>query len=184
MKHGGGYYVKDVDFSESIPDKKDHDSENIKVIKERINASRPYNLFIFFVGKNIKNYGDGTFGWGSEGNFYLDFVQPENKFEEKIRSFYYNNGNNYCNYTFIVHTMWIATLILITCNLIKTKFSSNFLEIKGFLCLSLIGLSIYLILFECRARYLFVLVPYFVMLAVFGLNNLVYVKKFIITKGN
>lgn len=121
----------------------------------------------FFIKKLLVNYDDGTFAWGSEGSFYREVPERNNPISGIITSFIYNDGehNNWFNQ--LEQSIWL--LVLFGCILMAKKHPSRE---ESILELSLIGLFLFVMIFEARARYLFCFAPIFVVCATLGYQNL------------
>ena len=114
------------------------------------------------------NYNDGTFAWGREGaNFYYKVLAKDSKISELLKNFFYKDYKYNDIFKVITQLIWILVLIL--------SFFAGTKELKNdniILYLSVIGITLFLTIFECRARYLYCYSPIFVSLAMIGLNNI------------
>lgn len=122
----------------------------------------------FFSRKLLANFDDGTFAWNGEGTFYKEIPERNNPISKFITSFYYNNGDNYKVFEQLEQIIWL--FILFGCVFV---FSKNPNKEKSALQLSLIGLFLFVMLFEARARYLLCFAPMFVVCAMLGYHKLV-----------
>ena len=68
----------------------------------------------------------------------------------------------------IEQSVWFMILISIGFCILHGK-SNN--DAENLIALSLLGVSMFLLIFECRARYLFMFTPIFLILASSGLNK-------------
>ncbi|MBF0714081.1 hypothetical protein HZY83_05265 [Gemella sp. GH3] len=181
----GEWNYDDVVFSQSIPLKDDRDYANILVIKERINNFTVSSFLEHYTKKTLLNYSDGTFSWGKEGNFYKEILPENIKISKITRNIYYSDGKYYKYFNFLQQSSWLIILFL---SLFSIKFNKNDEETasnyKIIIYMTLIGLFIFLTLFEARGRYLFSNVPIFIICAMYGINNiLLMLKKFDILKN-
>ncbi|MCR5628234.1 hypothetical protein [Eubacterium sp.] len=166
----GTYYRDDVTYTTSF---KTHDEKvqgNIKRIKERLKDFGVIGYAKQLDRKLLTNYNDGTFAWGIGGSFFEKKGTPKNKFAERLRSLYYNGERNFMKFACTEHTIWLTILFfIIFVNLIKwTKISDTEL-----VCiLSIIGITMFTLLFESRARYLFLYSPYYIIMALAGMKAL------------
>lgn len=175
--NSGGYSARDAEFSQSIADKKERDKANFQVIKERLVEKQ---LPLHIVKKILVTYNDGTFAWGSEYEFYHKILERKGSLSNFIRSIYYNSEQRYVYFEIFSQANWLMILIL-------TLFSSFRCDeeekpILAIIQLTLIGLFIFEILFEARARYLFSNVPIFILGAIYGVNTISRIV--LIKKGN
>ena len=71
--------------------------------------------------------------------------------------------------------VWMCTLLLSVFS-IRSKGTPK----ESILMLSIIGLTLFQLLFEARARYLFIYTPIYIILAILGIHNIqnMYTKKF------
>lgn len=166
----GVYSENDVQYSMSMPDVASRQSANIEVAKSRLKEMGPKGYLKLLLAKNMATYNDGTFGWGGEGNFYFWVPEDDSSITNALRSFYYTNeqGTNYLVFATAEQILWLFLLICICfCVLpFKTKRGAD-----NLIALTLLGVSMFLLLFECRARYLFLFTPLFLILAMTGLRK-------------
>lgn len=111
---------------------------------------------------------DGSFSWKWEGNFFGEYRGLHNELAEKLQSFYYAEDNKMI-YN-VLQSMWITLQILVC-------FFAIMLERKKkkelFIALALIGINLFLMIFEVRARYLFLYVPYYIVAAMLGVSYII-----------
>ncbi len=182
----GTFYDMDVYYSESFPNVAERQAGNLKVIKERLAEYGFTKVMSHTARKLLVTYGDGTFAWGNEGNFYYKLKDDKNTIVSPfLKSIYYNNGKNFRLFSSILQIIWIFILAGTTGIIFIIKKNIQKKEKILVLALSIIGLTIFEILFEARARYLYTYIPFYIVLAVFGWNN--YLKYFLLkwrTKEN
>lgn len=122
----------------------------------------------FYLKKLLVNYNDGTFAWGREGWFYKTLKENDSSLSKKLKSFYYNDGENFEIFTSIMQTIWLMIIILIVITSIFAKIDNK----KSAIFLSIIGLTLFTLIFEARARYLYLYSTYYIILAVIGVEIL------------
>ena len=161
----------DVGFSASHATKEERDKANINVAIERIKSYGVGGLFKHVSKKTMLNFGDGTFAWGGEGNFFINIQNIKNsEISPFIRSFYYRDGENYGTFINLSQILWLTVLSLSSLSaLYSLKNKSKRGEEATVLILSIIGLTLFETLFEPRARYLFTYAPIFIICACIGL---------------
>ena len=172
----GTWSGEDIEFSLSLPTVEARHKANLKEGWKRIIDFGPVGYIRFLAKKLITAYGDGTFAWAGEGGFWDTMYEPQNDVASPwLRSFYYDTGENYRVWTYTEQSVWLAVLIFVACNFAGRRSILGHLHTKNDLVilLSLEGLTLYLMLFEVRARYLYTYVPFFVILAVSGLRYMV-----------
>lgn len=124
--------------------------------------------------KMLVNYGNGTFSWGGEGTFYMDRKLPPNRdVSLRLRHFYYNEGLKYQVFYGGEQTLWLMVLTLIFLQTVlafrdRKRADDRYLV----LILALVGLTVFELLFEARARYLYPYVPVYILAALYGLEAL------------
>ena len=135
-------------------------------------------LLAHAVRKTMTNYSDGTFGWEQEGDFYgydtYYFEGSSPWFYEHIPPFYIGadypdmvDGSFSHVWRTIVQCAWLAVLLFGAFSFSKT--SDHRVAV---LQLAILGLTLFQLLFEARARYLFAYAPAYILLAGTGLGNL------------
>ena len=121
----------------------------------------------FFTKKLLVNYNDGMFAWGGEGNFYNQVPERDNPISNFLTSIFYTTGDNYAYYAQFAQIIWI--FVLFGCIfMVRKKQSTN----ETVLELALIGVFMFVMLFEARARYLFCYTPIFVITSMVGYRYL------------
>lgn len=154
-------------------------------VKERIADKGITGLLTFWLRKQVMNYNDGTFSWYQEGFFnawaYEDIV--ESSWKQPLREFYWNEGKNYLLFTTLSQGIWIFVLlgviveagVVLLKSMIRLKKQNNCTEqcleemqIRTICILIFIGIFLFVMLFEGRARYLYNTIPVFSTMAVIG----------------
>lgn len=160
----GAYSESDVLFSLDQPEQK-RQNVNIKVWEERISQMGKRGLIYFFATKSLSNYADGTFSWEGEGHFYSS-ISGDSDILKSLYGIGYGQENLFAP---IAQTIWLFVLF----GLILACFLCN--KASKYECvamLSILMLSCFLLLFECRARYLFLFIPFYTLLCVLGWREL------------
>ena len=120
------------------------------------------------IKKNLATYNDGTFAYGREGNFYASIPEENGSLDHTLRHIFYMGGTHYPILATIEHILWLFVLIGICfCIIPGTKEPYG----ENYIALALLGVSLFLLLFEGRARYLYQFSPLFVVLAAVGLKR-------------
>lgn len=181
-KWAGLYSHEDFADSRKISNKKDRDSHNIAVIKDRIVEHTLESYLKFMVKKTLVNYNDGTFGWYfiAENNSDTIVAKNNTKLSEFANSLYIYKKSNYDKFYIEKQMYWLFILFMITISLIKSKTDSH--NFRSIFFINFIGVFILVTVFEASARYLFTNVPMFIILGMYGVNNLVYCKDTLYTK--
>lgn len=114
--------------------------------------------------------GDGTFHGYGEGNGKGMEPLFGGRGTELLASFMIKNGQFYGIFVNVLQVGWLAMLWLILIPILKGR--TEYGEPESILRVSLLGLLLFLLLFEARSRYLYVFLPLFILLAVYGLKQL------------
>lgn len=166
----GEYSQADVDFSASFTTPKERAAANLSEVRERLKAFTPGSFFLFITKKLLAIYNDGSFAWNGEGYFFLECY--EGGFLHKVLThIYYPEGRLYPYYLLFVQALWMSTLFLSLFSGNKTA-SGTAPHIVSVLKLSLLGLFLFEMIFEARARYLFTYTPVFILMAILGLHTM------------
>jgi len=153
----GGFYAEDVLYSFSIPTAKERTRENLRIAGERIKAYGPKGLIRHLSRKTALNYADGTFSWGVEGQFFLDLQEEDRDpvLSPFFKSLFYPGGSRRTGDTVFRQTLWLGLLLgcfgFLTGLTEKDKLSRP----AQAALLAVLGLTLFELLFEARARYLY-----------------------------
>lgn len=165
----GGWNAEDVENDLLIEDYDERVEHNKEVFLQRLKAMSPKDFCKFYIKKILLNYNDGTLAWGREGSFYR-FTNPKRNSVAKIlKNYYYNSGESFYVFTNVMQFLWIFILVFLTIGAIFGKFDSKY----SVAYLSIIGLTLFTLLFEGRARYLYLYTPIYVMLAIMGIEQFI-----------
>ena len=169
----GVYLQDDVDYSASFSTTEDRNNADIKLAMNRIKAFGTIGLAKHFAKKTMITYHDGTFAWGEEGTFLQRSFTKNSKAAEVVRSFFYTDGRLYPFFKNIEQAIWIAIIILL-----PMAINGEFDEKKSVLMLTLVGVFAYNLIFEARARYLFIFAPFLLIMVGCAIKSvLVYSKR-------
>lgn len=165
----GVYNYNDVVYSSSQATTEARKKANIDKIKERLNSFGVLGYLKFLEKKALVNYNDGTFAWGEEGQFYTQLFDNQSAISKFLKSFYYNDGDNYYILSTFEQAIWIAVIFsMLGIVFIKKNELDKRIVV---LMMSLVGLTIFEMIFEARARYLYIYAPIFITLSILGLKK-------------
>lgn len=168
-KNDGVWFADDVNLSHGIKNKKERTKAQIQVIKQRLSDYGINGFAQHMAKKSLIIFNDGTFAWGAEGGFYNVIGEDKNKVVSPIlKSLYYNDGSRYLWLSSIEQMMWIITLFLSIGILLKKIVGKE----EFVIVLSLIGIIGFNFMFEARARYIILYVPFFLVAALFCVKNI------------
>lgn len=174
----GVYAVEDYQFTKSFVANAERNTADLEEAGKRIKAYGFKGLIRHLSRKELVNYGDGTFAWGVEGgSFSGDPEWATNLSSGLVRSYIKPEGKHYREFISNKQFLWVIIIVL---QLFVVFFNKNSLgsdNDRSVLAMitSVIGITIFELLFEARARYLFCFTPVYVILAVWGLRNLFHI---------
>lgn len=168
----GGWNAKDVENDLLIEDYDERVEHNKEVFLQRLKAMSPKDFCKFYIKKILLNYNDGTLAWGREGSFYRFTNPKKNAVAKVLKNYYYNSGENFYVFTNVMQFLWIFIIVFFTIGAILRKFDSKY----SVAYLSIIGLTLFTLLFEGRARYLYLYTPIYVILAIMGIEQFIKIK--------
>lgn len=169
-ERNGVYAGGDVSFSNSIRNAKERRNQNLIVSAERLKQLGFTGYLKHVKKKLLVTYNDGSYAWSEEGGFYsLLYENPNQIVSPFLRSIYYADGKWYKHFLTAAQTSW---LMLLTLDFFAVFYpvSKEKKKYLAILMLSLLGLMLYEILFEARARYLYIYLPINCILAAFGIR--------------
>ena len=162
-----GYSQDDVNFSQSFSNKSERNKANLEECANRIQNMGFNGLMEHLFKKALKIFNDGTFAWGNEGNFYNITTNNNTVCAKFLRSIYYTDGDNYAYFKIFEQFMWLFVFTFVIVAIIKKPNDG-----KSILLLAILGLTIFELLFEARARYLYTYLPIFCLIAGFGIKDI------------
>lgn len=162
----GGYLDEDVALSSSIASVEERTRENLRVAAERLKAMGPAGYMSFLADKNAVNFHDGTFAWGQEGGFMrVIFDVEETRPIRILRSVFYPDGDRHHHLMNVLQMLWMGTLLGHMFALLDGRAGKKELLVMH-LCVA--GITLFTLIFESRARYLYVFVPVIIVAASLG----------------
>lgn len=171
VESGGGYNQWDVNFSASAPDVSSRNSEDFKVAVNRIKDMGPKRFIAFMCQKALTNYNDGSFAWGNEGEFYWYLQDRNSVFARLLRAWYYEDGFLYKWFIAFTQGIWFVCLCAMTLSLVAVKHTTDYRYTTVRLCV--LAISLFLLVFEARARYLFLYSPLIYTAEAIGIQTLI-----------
>lgn len=166
----GGYNDADLDFVKQYDNKQQRNEAELQITWERLKNMGISGYVELFFHKMSKDYLDGTFGWGTYDSFYTEIYDvKENFLCEPLRSWFYGIGTAYSYNALIRQLLWIFVLLFAPLAVFTQK---NYTVVEKVLFLTVLGFTLYLVIFESHARYLFTFAPIYILLAAIGLKRL------------
>ena len=195
----GVYSDDDTLYTDSFDTPSEKREADLKLAKERIRAYGFWGLMDHAKNKTLVNYNDGLFAWGVDGHFFAERALegigevPETAATVLIWSFIKPEGSNHGKYSAFEQMIWLTVLILdliagvMLCrelfagkekqepqgNDAGSGIHTRDIVSSGnaiyAVLLTLTFLFVFELLFEAKARYLFIYTPYYLLAAVYGL---------------
>lgn len=163
----GVFDNEDRNLTLSFATKEEKIANGLKVAKERFMVRGFLGNLRFFTIKNMVNYNNGTFSWAYEGDFFKDVSIKNDKISVFLRDVYYPEGEYHKKYAEFCQGIWL--IILFGCiGLMKEEQWEKYVVPM----LAVLGITAFLLIFESRARYLFLFTPVYVALGSIGLKNI------------
>ncbi|MCM1062992.1 MAG: glycosyltransferase family 39 protein [Eubacterium sp.] len=167
----GGYLREDAMFSYDIADPKERRNIDLQVAGQRVRNYGFAGMLRHLAKKQMVNFGDGTFAWGNEGVFWLKVYEPRNNYMSgMIRSLYY--GYEEDNNMHVMETYMQFFWVWIMCFMGAAALRKGRSRAENVCMLSILGVMLFQLLFEARARYLYCYAPLMLLLAVAGFTDL------------
>lgn len=172
----GGYNHDDFLYSYGFPDVETRKKANLEEFRYRFETLwREKRLGKFLEEKALVNFNDGTFAWGGEGGFFSEYVEHDNILADWFRDIavpegvWENSGKYYLLYRTVLQTVW---LFVLTGILFARGRHGQQRRDMACLVTAVCGLAAFVMLFEARARYLFLYSPVFLVLSLCGYERI------------
>ena len=165
----GNFSDKDVEFSASFSTCAERNAADLYVAINRIKNMHVLGLVQQFARKILSNYYNGTFSWAAEGGFFLEVFPPKaTPICEFLRGLYYTGqygdiGKYYILWSNFEQMIWLTIIFL---NVFAWHATKN--NRVCVIMLSILGLTLFELIFEARARYLFTYIPLYIILSLYG----------------
>lgn len=172
----GNFYLQDVLDTMGIPGKEEKMQFNLKVIQDRL-SHYGFAGYVTFLGqKSAMLYHDGSFGYGQEGGFRRSKPFHDGPLSVALQNTLFQDSGGYQLYHLMLDAFWLLVLLFL---FLPAVFQPKRRPEPGVavLRLTIIGLTLFLLLFEGRPRYLYHQLPIFILLAVYGMTQVNYKEK-------
>ena len=194
-EHTGAYWEHDATIFGEFQDAERTEREKIAFGRamERIKNRGFIGNLSFFLRKMTMTFNDGTFGWATEvwkTGDYEPAVSRNLAITPYLRDFYncYESTKKSIALNTAQHFLWIVCLIgLGACvlpNLIFGRKREMADSNVDFFLICFFGIYFYQMLFEARARYLFVFLPMLLVMSMMGYKGLLDIIKLVPFKKN
>jgi hypothetical protein len=169
--NNGIYSQEDYEFSTSFQTVEERNEADLKRARERIDQMGWKGTLSLMARKNAMNYSDGSFAWYEEGDFVRK-EYAEGKTTDAINRWLRPDGGKFRGFLASRQFVWLLLLagcaVMIPASAKEERKDPVLLVMK----ITLLGLSLFEMIFEARARYLFLYAPYYILIGVMGLRNL------------
>lgn len=167
----GGYLDSDRMYSISFDNRAERNRADLQECGRRLNDYGLVGLAKHLCKKTLVNYGDGTFAWAEEGTFIKNQPDWANTWlSPLLRGIVYPDGKYYMCFILVKQLLWLIVLGGMPFLYIARKHINCEKDAAVFvMCMSVIGLTLFELIFEARARYLFCYSPLYVLLGVYGI---------------
>lgn len=183
----GSFSYDDVVLSFTCANASERTAVNLSTWKSRL-ADLGARGYIALLGrKSLSNYMDGSFGWNNEGDFVKEIIGDN---EYLLRWFGIENTSESASesasnsqltasiepFCYLAQILWFITIFGVLACPYKQQDSHArnawISQSTNCMMIAILMLSMFLMIFECRARYLFLYTPLFVILAMSGYARL------------
>lgn len=169
-KTGGTYDQWDVNYSAATPTKAARNEKAFYEAKARVMQMGLSGTGRHFTRKLLTNFNDGVFAWGNEGEFYWNIPERKNGLAKVLRNYYYESGTLYPVFQLVGQTAWMLVLCCMAGLMIKSRKKAT--QLQGVTALSILAICCFVMLFEARARYLFLYIPLFILCGAMGFQRI------------
>ncbi len=168
----GGFYAGDEKITISAPTRTERKAIQLAEIESRLQRYGLSGMAAHLAKKTLTNYADGTFAWAIEGQFVNQQIEDKDSMISPLlkRLIYPDEHGNVLMLGTYAQCIWLALLLgalLGSLMILAGKCDESPLFLT--MMLAIIGLTAFELLFEARARYLYIYAPVYVMLGVNGL---------------
>ncbi|MCM1540433.1 MAG: glycosyltransferase family 39 protein [Blautia sp.] len=176
----GSYWQNDPIFSYDIADPKERSRANLQVAGQRVRDYGFTGMIRHLAKKQMVNFGDGAFAWGDEGGFWAAVYDRRNNYMSgMIRSLYYEfEESNFHVMETYMQFFWVWALCFMSVAALKKRHT----RVEDICMLSVVGLILFQLLFEARARYIYCYAPLMLVLAAVGFAGFAEKMKNVIKK--
>lgn len=162
----GGHSDGDVDFSKSYPTLSERQTANLQKARERLCSRSLTENLHFFAVKAYKAYADGSFA-AHPSFIHLEIPERTDKLSTFLRSLYMKKSTYGAHCVTIAQFAWLGVLTLCAYAVVVQRRR----PVVTLISLTLMGLTLYLLLFEVWPRYLFLYAPFFVILSALAFDR-------------
>ena len=163
----GMYDADDNTFSASFDTAESRNAADLAEFRRRVGEMGPVGLLRHWADKTVVNFDDGAFGWDREGNppTRVEGRDPGLLRFYEVKPYGPQDGGPWRT---SVQVVWFAVLLGLVAGLCDREPRRELVATL----VAVVLLAIFLMVFECRARYLYLYLPCFVTLGACGWHAL------------
>lgn len=165
----GSFTIEDYGvFGEFQTSKAERNAACLERAWERIRQRGPAGTLYFCLKKLVKSFNDGSFGWTDVRYFepFPENLMHDNAAGEFLRSLFMPEGIRQSWYDTFAELVWIFILLGVSGIVLEKKRREQYTVFS----IMIIGLLLYLMLFESGSRYLYIFLPVFAAVSVCGME--------------
>lgn len=168
---GGGFCLAYVNYMQSgaaeVSTVDGRRQYGLEVWRNSFESDFPSGYTGLLASKTLQNYSDGSFGVWAEGGDKVTF-HNNTHLDEMVRKFADPFGSSFNKLKILLQITWMTVLTVIAAGCVYLWRNRAFREDYWQNCfrVAVLGVTFFLMIFEARARYLFLYVPVFILLAV------------------
>lgn len=165
----GSFTIEDFGvFGEFQFSKEERNAACMERAWERIRQRGPVGTVYFCLKKLVKSFNDGTFAWTDVrySEPFPENLTHANRAAEFLRSLFMPGGIRQAWYDTFAEQVWIFLLIGIPGIVLGKRERAPYMVFA----VLLIGILVYLMLFESGARYLYIFLPVLIVMSVCGME--------------
>lgn len=176
----GSYSAEDAGLIGQYPNREERIEVQMGMVFSRMKELGPIGYLKFLLTKTVMTFNDGTFNWGREGVYYLEKypVLSKGAYAYTLKNIFWPEHQYSELFNTFCQTVWLAILFALPGLCLYRKHTHSL----NLVLLSILGIMLYLMLFEARARYLLCFTPIFILGAVIGLVRYLELVQVIVKK--
>ena len=168
-EHDGAFNMPDLDAVLAVP-AKERTAWCLRTAWARVKEYGVPGMAEHLLRKALVNFADGGFAWG------IDFARndlpvKDERFTPWVRSVVYSDGTRYPALHALEQAVWLLLLVLCPFGAfgLRRLCAEQETPVPAAMLLSVIGIIAFNMLFEAKARYVFVMVPVMIAVSAAGL---------------
>ncbi len=163
----GSYSPEDASLIGQYPNREERIKVQMGMVGTRIKDMGFAGYLKFLLTKTVMTFNDGTFNWGREGVYYLEKypVLSQGSYVYALKKVFWPEHQYSEAFGTFCQTVWLAVLFALPGLCLYKKHNRSL----NLILLSVLGIMLYLMLFEARARYLICFTPIFILGSVIGI---------------